>query len=136
MKVYFVGAGPGNPDLLTVAAERLLRNCAICIYAGSLVSPGVMSIVNRDAELHNSAAMSLEEIIGVCHEAQKRNIDVVRLHSGDPALFGSIVEQIAELKKLNITVRIVPGVSSVFAAAAALAQSPPSEAGAANPRLG
>ena len=120
MKVIFVGAGPGNPDLLTVAAERLLRNCAICIYAGSLVSPGVMSIVNHDAELHNSATMSLGEIIAVCGNAQKRNLDVVRLHSGDPSLYGAIREQMNELDRIGIAYEVIPGVSSFQAAAAAL----------------
>ena len=99
MKVFFVGAGPGDPELLTVKAARLLTNCRICIYAGSLVSPGVMDIVSRNAERFDSAAMSLDEIIRVCRDAQEKNIDVVRLHSGDPSIYGAIREQMNALDK-------------------------------------
>ncbi|MGZ6291208.1 MAG: precorrin-4 C(11)-methyltransferase [Syntrophales bacterium] len=120
MKVYFVGAGPGNPELLTVKAARLLTSCRICIYAGSLVSPGVMDIVSGKAERYDSAAMSLEEIIRVCRDAQERNIDVVRLHSGDPSIYGAIREQMNELDRLDILYEVVPGVSAFQAAAAAL----------------
>jgi len=101
MKVFFVGAGPGDPELLTVKAARLLTSCRICIYAGSLVSPGVMDIVSGKAERYDSAAMSLEEIIRVCRDAQERNIDVVRLHSGDPSIYGAIREQMNELDRLG-----------------------------------
>jgi precorrin-4/cobalt-precorrin-4 C11-methyltransferase len=120
MKVFFVGAGPGDPELLTVKAARLLRNCSICIYAGSLVSPGVMDIVAEDAERHDSAAMSLPEIIQVCRDAKEKNIDVVRLHSGDPSIYGAIREQMNELDRMGIAYEIVPGVSAFQAAAAAL----------------
>jgi len=120
MKVYFVGAGPGDPDLLTVRAARLLRSCRICIYAGSLVSPEVMTVVSPEAERYDSAAMSLDGIIGVCREAQIRDVDVVRLHSGDPSLYGAIREQMNELDRLGISYEVVPGVSAFQAAAAAL----------------
>ena len=120
MKVFFVGAGPGDPELLTLKAARLLTNCRICIYAGSLVSPGVMDVVSGKAERHDSAAMSLEEIIRVCSDAKERNIDVVRLHSGDPSIYGAIREQMNELDRLDIPYEVVPGVSSFQAAAAAL----------------
>jgi precorrin-4/cobalt-precorrin-4 C11-methyltransferase len=120
MKVFFVGAGPGDPELLTVKAARLLTNCRICIYAGSLVSPGVMDLVSGNSERYDSATMSLEEIIRVCRDAKERNIDVVRLHSGDPSIYGAIREQMNELDRLGILYEIVPGVSAFQAAAAAL----------------
>ncbi len=120
MKVYFVGAGPGDPDLLTVKAERLLKNCVICIYAGSLVSPGVIGLIPADAKKYDSARLSLAEIIGLCREAKEKDQDVIRLHSGDPSLYGAIGEQMSEMDKLGIAYEVVPGVSSFQAAAAAL----------------
>jgi precorrin-4/cobalt-precorrin-4 C11-methyltransferase len=120
MKVYFVGAGPGDPDLLTVKARRLLENCAICIYAGSLVSPDVVAIVPSHAEKHDSASMDLPQIVAVFQDANARNIDVVRLHTGDPSIYGAIGEQMTELDKLGIDYEVVPGVSSFQATAAAL----------------
>jgi len=120
MKIYFVGAGPGDPDLLTVKAERLLKNCTICIYAGSLVSPGVIGLIPAAAKKYDSAGLSLAEIIGLCREAKEKDQDVIRLHSGDPSLYGAIGEQMSELDKLGIDYEVVPGVSSFQAAAAAL----------------
>ncbi len=120
MKVFFVGAGPGDPELLTIKAARLLTNCRICIYAGSLVSPGVMSMVSEKAERHDSAAMSLPEIVEVFRGAKEKNMDVVRLHSGDPSIYGAIREQMNELDRLGIAYEVVPGVSAFQAAAAAL----------------
>ena len=109
MKVIFVGAGPGDPELLTLKAARILANCRICIYAGSLVSPDVMDMVSPQAERHNSAGMSLEEIIRVCGEAKEKDIDVVRLHSGDPSIYGAIREQMNELDRLQISYEVGPG---------------------------
>ena len=120
MKVFFAGAGPGDPELLTIKAERMLRNCRICIYAGSLVSPAVLGLISQDAERHDSAGMSLEEIISVCKDAQARGIDVVRLHSGDPSIYGAIREQMNELDRLGIAYEVIPGVSAFQASAAAL----------------
>jgi precorrin-4/cobalt-precorrin-4 C11-methyltransferase len=120
MKVVFVGAGPGDPELLTVKAEHILRDCRICIYAGSLVSQEVVGLVPKSAEMHDSAGMSLEETTAVCKEAQSRDVDVVRLHSGDPSIYGAIREQMNELDRLGIDYEVVPGVSSFQAAAAAL----------------
>ena len=120
MKVFFVGAGPGNPELLTVKAHQLLTDCQICIYAGSLVSPEVVALVPSNCELHNSAGMTLEEIEAVFRAGQQRNIDVIRLHTGDPSIYGAIREQMNVLDKLNITYEVIPGVSSFQAAAAAL----------------
>ena len=120
MIVHFVGAGPGDPELLTRKAERLLKSCRICIYAGSLVSPDVLSLLPEQAERHDSAGMSLDEVIAVCREARDRGIDVVRLHSGDPAIYGATREQMDALDALGIPYDVCPGVSAFQAAAASL----------------
>jgi len=118
--IWFVGAGPGDPELITVKGRALLDRADVLLYAGSLVNPDLVAS-SPAPEKVNSWGMHLDDIIGLMTDRVKQGKTVVRLHSGDPALFGSIVEQIAELKKHSIAVRIVPGVSSVFAAAAALA---------------
>jgi precorrin-4/cobalt-precorrin-4 C11-methyltransferase len=118
-KVWFVGAGPGNPELITVKGLSLLRNADVLIYAGSLVNPELIAKSGAPVKL-DSWGMKREEIIAVMEEASRSGKTVVRLHSGDPSLYGAIIEQIEELEKLNIIVEIVPGVSSLFAAAAAL----------------
>ena len=120
MKVFFVGSGPGDPELMTVKAKRLLESCSVCIYAGSLVSPEVVSLIPADAENHDSAELSLDQIIAICKDAQSRDLDVVRLHSGDPSIYGAIGEQMDLLDPLGIGYEVVPGVSSFQAAAAAL----------------
>jgi precorrin-4/cobalt-precorrin-4 C11-methyltransferase len=120
MRVYFVGAGPGDPELLTVKAQRLLKESKICIYAGSLVSPQVLALLPKDAETHDSARLDLEQITALFRDARARGIDVVRLHTGDPSIYGAIGEQMNELDKLGIQYEVVPGVSSFQAAAAAL----------------
>lgn len=120
MKVYFVGAGPGDPELLTVKAQRMLAQCRICLYAGSLVSPQVLEILPGDAEKHDSAALDLAEMADIYRDAKERGIDVVRLHSGDPSIYGAIGEQMNELRRLDIDYEVIPGVSSFQAAAAAL----------------
>ncbi len=118
MTVIFVGAGPGDPELLTVKAQRLLRECRVCVYAGSLVSPQVLSLLPADAERHDSASMHLEEIVTVFRRAHEQGLDVVRLHTGDPSIYGAINEQMRELEKLGIPYEVVPGVSAFQAAAA------------------
>jgi precorrin-4/cobalt-precorrin-4 C11-methyltransferase len=120
MQVHFVGAGPGDPELLTRKAERLLRACRFCIYAGSLVSPDVLALLPPEAERHDSAALSLQQTTALCLSARERGLDVVRLHSGDPAIYGAIREQMDELDAAGIDYDVVPGVSSFQAAAAAL----------------
>lgn len=120
MRVFFVGAGPGAPELLTVKAEKLLRSCRCCIYAGSLVSPGVIGLIPENAERYDSAELSLDEMINIYLDAQGRDVDVVRLHSGDPAIYGAIREQMKVLDQHGITYEVVPGISSFQAAAAAL----------------
>ena len=120
MRVYFVGAGPGDPELLTVKAQRLLRDARCCIYAGSLVGAEVIALLPEDANRHDSAGMTLDEIVEVCVQAQRQQVDVVRLHSGEPAIYGAIGEQMDALDRLGIEYEIVPGISSFQAAAAAL----------------
>ena len=120
MKVHFVGAGPGDPELLTCKANRLLREAQVCIFAGSLVSPEVLALIGTNAERHDSSSMSLSEIIAVYVEARSRGLDVVRLHSGEPSIYGAIAEQMDELDRLGIEYDIVPGISSFQAAASVL----------------
>jgi len=120
MKVYFVGGGPGDPKLLTIKAKELLENCQCCVYAGSLVSAEVLAIIPDSAEKHDSAAMDLNQIVDVFKRCAESGTDVVRLHSGDPSIFGAIREQMNELDKLEIGYEVIPGVSSFQAAAAAL----------------
>jgi precorrin-4/cobalt-precorrin-4 C11-methyltransferase len=120
MKVYFVGAGPGDADLLTVKAHRLLTGGRCCIYAGSLVNPDLLRLLPAGAERHDSAGMDLEGILAVIRGAQTRDVDVIRLHTGEPAIYGAIGEQMDALDRLGIEYEIVPGISSFQAAAAAL----------------
>ncbi len=118
--IWFVGAGPGDPELITVKGRALLDRADVLLYAGSLVNPALVAS-SPAPEKVDSWGMHLDDMVRLMADRVRQEKTVVRLHSGDPALFGSIVEQIAELKKHGISVRIVPGVSSVFAAAAALA---------------
>jgi len=120
MRVIFTGAGPGDPELLTVRARRLLESCEFCIYAGSLVSPDVIGLIPESAEKHDSAGLNLDEIIELIKQARNRSVDVIRLHTGDPSIYGAIGEQMARLDALGIDYEVVPGVSSFQAAAAAL----------------
>lgn len=120
MIVHFVGAGPGDPELLTKKAERLLRSCRICVYAGSLVSPDVLALIPTEAERHDSARMSHDEVVAVYRDARDRGIDVVRLHSGDPSIYGATREQMNALDALGVSYDVCPGVSAFQAAAASL----------------
>ncbi len=120
MQVIFVGAGPGDPELLTVRATRLLQSSRCCIYAGSLISPEVLALIPSSAKRYDSATMTLDEIVAVCRQAQAEDLDVVRLHSGDPSIYGAIREQMRRLDALGIAYEVVPGVSAFQAAAAAL----------------
>jgi precorrin-4/cobalt-precorrin-4 C11-methyltransferase len=120
MTVYFVGAGPGDPELLTRKAHRLITECRVCVYAGSLVPDEITALIPEDAQRHDSARLDLPRIIEIMAEASARGLDVVRLHSGDPAIFGAIAEQMRELDQLGIEYEVVPGVSSFLAAAARL----------------
>ncbi len=118
-RVWFVGAGPGDPELITVKGLTLLRDADVLIYAGSLVNPELVARSDATTKL-DSWGMDLEALVAAMETAFRSGKKVVRLHSGDPSLYGAIVEQIDELEKRGITVGIVPGVSSLFAAAAAL----------------
>ncbi len=118
-KVWFVGAGPGDPDLITVKGLSLLSDADVLIYAGSLVNPVLIARSAAAIKL-DSWGMKLEELVAAMEVPAKSGKTVVRLHSGDPSLYGAIVEQIEELEKRGIAVEIIPGVSSLFAAAAAL----------------
>lgn len=122
MKVYFVGAGPGDPELITVKGRRLLGEAAVIIYAGSLVNPAVLSYARPDAKVYNSAGMTLPEVLTVMKDAVQAGQMVVRLHTGDPSLYGAIQEQMDALAACGIPYEVVPGVSSFLAAAAALHQ--------------
>lgn len=120
MKVYFAGAGPGDPDLLTCKAQRLIRGAQCCIYAGSLINPDILRLLPPDAEKHDSSTMTLKDIVGVFRSARRRRVDVIRLQSGEPSIYGAIAEQIEELRKLRIEYEIVPGISAFQACAAVL----------------
>lgn len=120
MKVYFVGAGPGDAALLTVKAARLLSSARLCIYAGSLVNPELLNLLPPDAQRHDSATMNLDEIVALYQAAQAREIDVVRLHTGEPSIYGAIGEQMDALDRLGIDYEVVPGISAFQAAAATL----------------
>jgi precorrin-4/cobalt-precorrin-4 C11-methyltransferase len=118
--VHFVGAGPGAADLITVRAQRLLSECAVCLYAGSLVPAEVLAHCPPDARLVDTADLTLDEIIAAMTEADAAGQDVVRLCSGDPAVFSAIAEQARRLDRAGIAYDITPGVPSFAAAAAAL----------------
>lgn len=118
--ISFIGAGPGDPELLTLKGKRLIDDADVIVYAGSLVNPAVLSSSKATAEIYNSATMDLNEVIEVMSKAEKAGKKVVRVHTGDPAIYGAIREQMDRLDKLDIKYEVVPGVSSVFACAAAL----------------
>jgi precorrin-4/cobalt-precorrin-4 C11-methyltransferase len=122
MKVYFIGAGPGDPDLITVKALRAIKACPVCLYAGSLVPEAVVSEAPEGALVLDTAAMTLDDTHGEILAAQSRNEDVARVHSGDPSLYGAIAEQIRRLNKDGVEFEIIPGVPAYAAMAAALKQ--------------
>ena len=118
--VHFIGAGPGAPDLITLRGKELIQQADVIIYAGSLVNPALLDYAKPGAEIHNSAVMTLDEVIGVMEQANRENRDIARLHTGDPSIYGAIREQIDRLNALGIAWDVCPGVSSFCAAAAAL----------------
>ena len=122
MKVYFIGAGPGDPELLTLKARRVIGQCPVCLYAGSLVPPEVVGCAPEGARVLDTAPMTLEETHAEILAARDRGEDVARVHSGDPSLYGAIAEQIRLLKRDGIEYAIIPGVPAWAAAAAALGQ--------------
>jgi precorrin-4/cobalt-precorrin-4 C11-methyltransferase len=119
MTVYFIGAGPGDPELITVKGQRLLRSCPVILYAGSLVPEALLEGHNAELVV-NTAELHLETIIQLLREAHDKGHDVARVHSGDPSLYGAIGEQIRQLRALNIPFQIIPGVTATAACAALL----------------
>ena len=122
MQVYIVGAGAGDPELITLKGHRLLKEADVIIYAGSLVNPALLDFAKAGAEIHDSASMTLPEVIETIEKAVAKGLTVVRLHTGDPSIYGAIQEQMDALKKKGIDFEVVPGVSSFLATAAALKQ--------------
>lgn len=118
--VYIVGAGPGAEDLITVRGARLLREADVVIYAGSLVNPGLLKLTKKDCRIYNSSFMTLEEVVETVEKAEKEGALTVRLHTGDPSIYGAIREQMDAFDKAQIAYEICPGVSSLCGAAAAL----------------
>jgi len=120
MTVHFIGAGPGAPDLVTVRGLRLIESCPVCLYAGSLVPPAILVSAPPGATLIDTAPLTLDEIVAHMSQAHGNGLDVARLHSGDPSLYGAIAEQMGRLAALGIPFDVTPGVPSFAAAAAAL----------------
>lgn len=118
--VDFVGAGSGAADLITLRGKKLIEQADVMIYAGSLVNPELLDFAKSDCEIYNSAKMTLDEVIGVIEKAEKENKNTVRLHTGDPSIYGAIREQEERLEELGIQYNVCPGVSSFCGAAAAL----------------
>ncbi|GAA3860642.1 precorrin-4 C(11)-methyltransferase [Celeribacter arenosi] len=122
MTVFFIGAGPGDPELLTKKAERLIGECPVCLYAGSLVPAEVVACAPEGAKVMDTAPMTLDETHAEIKKAHEMGHNVARVHSGDPSLYGAIAEQIRRLRADGIDYEIVPGVPAYAAAAAALGQ--------------
>ncbi len=126
MTVHFIGAGPGAPDLITVRGLRLIRSCPVILYAGSLVPEAVIAEAGLDSpcspDIIDTAPLDLDSIIQKIKQAHNDGLDVARVHSGDPSLYGAIAEQIRRLKRLDIPYNITPGVPAFAAAAAELGQ--------------
>lgn len=120
MRVYIIGAGPGDPGLITVRGAELVARCPVVMYTGSLVPREVVASARPDARVIDSSGMTLDQIVAVFVEARDAGHDVARVHTGDPLLFGSTAEQMRRMDELGIPYEIIPGVSSFTAAAAAL----------------
>ena len=118
--VYFVGSGTGAEDLITVRGMRLLEKADVIVYAGSLVNPKLLEYAKEGCKIHNSAKMTLDEVIAVIKEAEEKGKTIVRLHTGDPSIYGAVREQMDELERLGIAYESCPGVSACFGAAAAM----------------
>ncbi len=119
-KVIFIGGGPGDPELLTLKAYNIIKKADVIIYAGSLVNREILNDAKDDCIIKNSASMNLDDIVDLMDESVKSGKLVARVHTGDPSIYGAVGEQMELLKKRNISFEIIPGVSSFFAAAAAL----------------
>jgi len=121
MTVYFIGAGPGAPDLITLRGQRLIERCPVCLYAGSLVPAEIVASAPKDALVCDTAPMHLDDIIATIAEANEKGQDVARVHSGDPSIYGAVAEQMCRLDALGIPYEVVPGVPAFAGAAARLA---------------
>ncbi len=120
MTVHFIGAGPGDPDLITVRGRDLIARCPVVLYAGSLVPRAVIACAPKGAKVIDTAPLTLDEIVGHIQAAHENGDEVARVHSGDPSLYGAIAEQMRRLDALGIPYDVTPGVSAYAAAAAAL----------------
>jgi precorrin-4/cobalt-precorrin-4 C11-methyltransferase len=118
--VYFIGAGPGAADLITVRGQRILERCAVCLYAGSIMPDDLLALCPSDAKIIDTGLLTLDQIIAELADAHAAGHDVARLHSGDPSLYSALAEQCRRLDALGIEYEIVPGVPAFAAAAAAL----------------
>lgn len=122
MRVYFIGAGPGDPELLTVKAAKIIKKADIIIYAGSLINKNIIASVRKDARLYDASGMNLEEIVQVIERARSTDKAIVRIHCGDPSIYGAIQENMDWCQRRGIEYTVIPGVSSFQAAAASLKQ--------------
>lgn len=122
MIIYFIGAGPGDPELLTLKAKKIIQAADIIIYAGSLINKDILKIALKKALRYDSSKMPLEEVLAVMQKAKLSKKIIARVHSGDPSLFGAIQEQISWCRKEDVAYEVIPGVSSFCAASAALKQ--------------
>src|SRR6202035_5748276 len=120
MTVHFIGAGPGAADLITVRGLRLIERCPVCLYAGSLVPRAVIAAAPEGARIVDTSALTLDEIIAEIAAAHESGLDIARVHSGDPSIYGAIAEQMRRLAALGIPFDLTPGVPAFAAAAAAL----------------
>lgn len=118
--VYFVGAGTGAADLITIRGMRLLEKADVIIYAGSLVNPQLLDYAEKECKIYDSSKLTLEEVIEIIKESEALNKNIVRLHTGEPSIYGAVREQMDELDKLGISYESCPGVSACFGAAASL----------------
>ena len=118
--VFFVGAGPGAEDLITVRGQKLIEQADVVIYAGSLVNPELLGSAREDAKVYDSSRMTLEEVISVITDAEAEHMNTVRLHTGEPSIFGAVREQMDELDRRGISYESCPGVTAAFGAASAL----------------
>lgn len=121
MTVYFIGAGPGAADLITLRGQKLIERCPVCLYAGSLVPPEIVASAPTNALVRDTAPMHLDEIVALMEAAHRRGEDVARVHSGDPSIYGAVAEQMRKLDELEIPYEVVPGVPAFAGAAARLA---------------
>ncbi|GAB5899389.1 precorrin-4 C(11)-methyltransferase [Mycolicibacterium mageritense] len=120
MTVYFIGAGPGAADLITVRGQRILAAAPVCLYAGSIMPDDLLALCPDDARVVDTGPLTLDQIIGELADAHKAGLDVARLHSGDPSIYSALAEQCRRLDELGIDYQIVPGVPAFAAVAAAL----------------